>query len=278
MGTAMAITPDNKVAFGRVVWGYTADWSGYETVLACGPTVVKNGQVDLKVPQERFRDPHVLGAAVRTAVGLTANNRLLLVTITRGVTLAKLAQVMKALGCVDAMNLDGGASMAMYYRGKVVVPAGRRLTNLLVVHEKAKHIAVLESPRMKPEGNGGQPQAWASREGVPAAGMAPEGAPVYPGAQAKTLSGWADAPPLFSTPDALAKVVAFYRSELGERARIREVGEGDEKAALITIESGPGAGALVQAVRRGGITMVVINPKGYAVPGHFFRGEAAEAR
>lgn len=136
MGTAMAITPDNQVRFGRVVWGHAADWSGYETVLACGPTLVKDGHIPLDPSGERFRDPHVLGAGVRSAVGLTAERRLLLVSIPRAITLSKLAAVMQALHCVDAMNLDGGASMAMYYRGKVVLPAGRRLTNVLVVSEK----------------------------------------------------------------------------------------------------------------------------------------------
>jgi exopolysaccharide biosynthesis protein len=52
------------------------------------------------------------------------------------VTLGHLALIMRTLGCVDAMNLDGGASMAMYYRGRVILPAGRRLTNILTIHER----------------------------------------------------------------------------------------------------------------------------------------------
>ena len=39
----MAI-PKNEV-FSRVAWGRTADWSGYETVLAAGPTLIKQGRV-----------------------------------------------------------------------------------------------------------------------------------------------------------------------------------------------------------------------------------------
>ncbi|MBI3946779.1 MAG: phosphodiester glycosidase family protein [Armatimonadetes bacterium] len=267
MGTAMAITPQNKVLFGRVVWGHAADWTGYETVLACGPTLVKSGQVDLKVSEERFRDPHVLGSGVRVALGLTAANKLLLVAVPRGITLAKLAETMKALGCVEAMNLDGGASMAMCYRGKVVVPAGRRLTNALVVYETSQHVQGLEPPAAHPEGNGGQPPRWAQR-GLEAV---PEGIPIYPGATARPLTEWTDAPPVYATNDGFDAVLAHYRSELGERARVQTFAEGEERTALVRVTSGAGAGTLVQVVRRGaGPTILVISPAGTAVPSHFF--------
>jgi exopolysaccharide biosynthesis protein len=42
---------------------------------------------------------------------------------------------MQALGCEQALNLDGGASMAMYYRGRTVLSPGRKLTNVLLVYE-----------------------------------------------------------------------------------------------------------------------------------------------
>lgn len=136
MGTALAITPDNRVEIRRVVWGKRMDWSAYRTVLACGPLLVKDGEVDVRPMEERFRDPHVLGAGARSAVGVTEANKLLLVCVPQSVTFVVLAQVMKSLGCQQAMNLDGGASMALWYRGRAVVPAGRRLTNVLLVHEE----------------------------------------------------------------------------------------------------------------------------------------------
>ena len=40
---------------------------------------------------------------------------------------------MKALGCVDALGLDGGSSTAIYAGGKTRVRPGRRLTNVLMV-------------------------------------------------------------------------------------------------------------------------------------------------
>jgi len=135
MGTALAIRPDNTAEIRRVEWGRTQDWSAYRTVLACGPTLLLDGQIDVRPETERFRDPHVLGAGHRSAAGLTPQGKLLLVSVPQSITLATLARVMRALGCVQAMNLDGGASMAMYYRGRVILPAGRRLTNILTVYE-----------------------------------------------------------------------------------------------------------------------------------------------
>jgi len=72
---------------------------------------------------------------VRAALGLTATNKLLLVTIARPITLSRLAKLMKALGARDAINLDGGTSTAIAYRGRVLHRPGRRLTNVLLVYD-----------------------------------------------------------------------------------------------------------------------------------------------
>jgi exopolysaccharide biosynthesis protein len=135
MGTALAITAHNRAVIRRVSWGHAEDWSAYETVVACGPTLIRDGQIDLRPAEEGFRDPHVLGAGVRSAGGLTAAGKLLLVSVPRAVTLRKLAEVMQALGCEQALNLEGGASMAMYYRGRTILSPGRKLTNVLLVYE-----------------------------------------------------------------------------------------------------------------------------------------------
>lgn len=59
----------------------------------------------------------------RSAVGLTADNKLLLVAVDgrsesgSGVGLSSLTVLLQALGAVDAMNLDGGGSTTLYARG-----------------------------------------------------------------------------------------------------------------------------------------------------------------
>jgi exopolysaccharide biosynthesis protein len=149
MGTALAIRADGTAQIRRVTWGHAEDWSAYETVLACGPTLVRAGVLDLTPGAEGFRDPHVLGAGSRSACGLTRDGKLILVSITSSITLTRLAQVMLALGCTDAMSLDGGASVAMYYRGKVIASPGRRLTNVLLIYEDRARAPAPSWPRPK---------------------------------------------------------------------------------------------------------------------------------
>ena len=40
---------------------------------------------------------------------------------------------MKALGCRDAMNLDGGASSGLFFRGAYLTRPGRDISNGLLV-------------------------------------------------------------------------------------------------------------------------------------------------
>ncbi|MCB0284082.1 MAG: phosphodiester glycosidase family protein [Calditrichaeota bacterium] len=96
----------------------------YNTVLTGiggGPTLVKNSMVQVTYNEEIMwgsgvgldnRDP-------RTAVGYTSDQRVILLvadgrqTVSEGLSLPELAQVMIDLGCVEAMNLDGGGSSQM---------------------------------------------------------------------------------------------------------------------------------------------------------------------
>lgn len=63
----------------------------------------------------------------RTAVGVTATDQVLLVVVdgrkstSVGMRLDELGRLMKSLGAVDAMNLDGGGSSTMWIAGKGVV-------------------------------------------------------------------------------------------------------------------------------------------------------------
>jgi uncharacterized protein YigE (DUF2233 family) len=134
MGTALAITKDNQAKIKRVKWGHAEDWTEYETVLGCGPALMLGGKLDVQPENEGFHDPHVMGSAIRLGVGLTPDKHLLIVTTLAPVTFMKWAEVMRGLGCTDAMNLDAGASLAMYYHGKALIHPGRKLTNLLLVH------------------------------------------------------------------------------------------------------------------------------------------------
>jgi exopolysaccharide biosynthesis protein len=103
-------------------------------MISGGPRLVKEGIVYVSKNEEKFQSDIASGRAARTAVGITKDDRLLLVTVdglprdkslrddrsSIGVTLEELAELMINLGAVEAMNLDGGGSTTMWIDGKVV--------------------------------------------------------------------------------------------------------------------------------------------------------------
>lgn len=99
-------------------------WKSVEahTLLASGPLLVYDGKpVDLQ-DKDFNTDTHP-----RTAVGVTADNHLIAVVVdgrdakAAGMTNEQLATVMDALGCEEAMNLDGGGSSTAWVKGEGVV-------------------------------------------------------------------------------------------------------------------------------------------------------------
>ncbi len=104
--------------------------------VGAGPTLVQNGTISLDPVGEKFTENHIVRdiPAVRSCIGVKKDGTILLVA-TYG-TIRQVAQKMKALGCVDAMNLDGGESSTVYGAGKYVRPPGRPLSNALVFVRK----------------------------------------------------------------------------------------------------------------------------------------------
>lgn len=100
----------------------------------CGPVVVKNGKEygnTSTYAQEGYTDPKVIsGSGQRTCIGVKADGTV--VIITASATQSGLSKIMEALGCQNAMNLDGGASSALYVNGSARVSAGRALTHMIV--------------------------------------------------------------------------------------------------------------------------------------------------
>ena len=112
------------------------DWSQHWFSLTCGPRLVKDGKIWLKPKLEGFRDPHVFDTGGRTAIGYPqSGDKIYLVTFLSILSLEDEAKLMQGIGCYQAMNLDGGASRALAYRNKIIVPAGRSLTNVILVYD-----------------------------------------------------------------------------------------------------------------------------------------------
>ena len=138
IGACLAVTPDNQVKLTPGRRGIRADWTGYDTGVRSGPLLVSGGRININARTEGFRDRRLFGRHVRASIGVTAHNKLLLVVVRTPVTFGELAKVMRALGAVEAINLDGGSSTALSYGGRILVNPGRRMTNLIVVQRRTK--------------------------------------------------------------------------------------------------------------------------------------------
>ena len=139
VGTAVCFTSGNTVEF------RTSDWKGYQSVVCAGPRLVTNGVAKVNPRAEGFRDGGLFRKAHRTALGVTKHNKLLLVSVNHPIYLSRLAKIMRELGAVNAINLDGGSSTALHYRGRTFSHPGRRLTNLIVVYESPRLFARVKS-------------------------------------------------------------------------------------------------------------------------------------
>jgi exopolysaccharide biosynthesis protein len=111
-------------------------WDEHWFSLTCGPRLLKDGEVWLNPALEGFSDDHVLGIGPRSAIGFPASrDKIYLISFLNGLSLDAEAKMMKAIGCSEAMNLDGGASKALAYNGSIILTPGRNLTNVLVVYD-----------------------------------------------------------------------------------------------------------------------------------------------
>ena len=122
------------------------EWENIDHIISGGPYLVKEGQIYVDVTAQKLGS--ITGKNPRTAIGYTANNEFIMVTVdgrehaSVGMTLGELARMMKGFGCINAMNLDGGGSTVMYVQGKVVnSPAqkgGIPISNALTISERTR--------------------------------------------------------------------------------------------------------------------------------------------
>ncbi len=89
-------------------------------------------------------------ANARTALGLKADGSLIWLMVAQkgsqsGMTLAKVARVLRDLGAVNAINLDGGTSSSLYYQGKIFY--GKRDESAQALQRAVKSVLLLHSSR-----------------------------------------------------------------------------------------------------------------------------------
>ena len=117
------------------------EWNDVNHIISGGPYLVKDGQVYVDIQDEKLLA--IGGRNPRTAIGYTTDNKFIIVTAdgregsSIGMTLKELAYFMQKLGCVNAMNLDGGGSTVMYVKGAIAnkppVQGGIALSNALTI-------------------------------------------------------------------------------------------------------------------------------------------------
>ena len=117
------------------------EWKGVKHIISGGPYLVKDGKVYVDMTAQKLQA--IGGRNPRSAIGYTADNNIILVAVdgregsSIGMTLMELANFMQSIGCVGAINLDGGGSTVMYVNGRVVnnpqTTGGIPLSNAIVL-------------------------------------------------------------------------------------------------------------------------------------------------
>lgn len=131
-------------------YGLGPAWNDVEEAVGGGPRLVAGGVVRITGSEERFRKDVLEGRAPRSAVGITRDNKLLLVAVdgrqpgySAGMTLHELALFLIDLGATDAMNLDGGGSTSFILDGEVVNSPSdgeeRPVGSALLICQKKSH-------------------------------------------------------------------------------------------------------------------------------------------
>lgn len=116
-----ALVPGQVVSIYTETTGF--DWSKVEHAVGGGPNLVRDGRALIDWEAQGFGPAFANKRHPRTAAGVTTAGDLWIVAvdgrqkISDGATLDELSQIMLRLGCVQAINLDGGGSTTLNVLG-----------------------------------------------------------------------------------------------------------------------------------------------------------------
>jgi len=130
-----------KLTIGEQVKGVTnvkpQTYNDFPNILGAGPLLLKNGTIVLDAALERFLPPFDTNGATRSAIATTQiAGQVLLTTIQatpEGIlpSLKQTADILKKMGAINALNLDGGGSTTLYLGGNIL---NRAANNIAPVH------------------------------------------------------------------------------------------------------------------------------------------------
>jgi exopolysaccharide biosynthesis protein len=142
IGSAIGVGWFGRVKIFDVPYHSPVDWSTYRFGLRGAIRVVSNGVVQPNPKAQKFTDKKLWGKAARTGIGLTKHGKLVLFATRQPVTLSELGKAMKSRGVREGVSLDGGGSTCLYYKGSLVVPPKRLLSNIFVLSVKRDPLAI----------------------------------------------------------------------------------------------------------------------------------------
>ncbi|WP_084289160.1 phosphodiester glycosidase family protein [Pedobacter nyackensis] len=139
INTAPKPVPTATLPAGGAIWNVKAAIGG-------SPMLIKDDKINI-TDKEELIDIDNTSSRARSAIGYTKNNMIVLLAVEGNITnggaglnLAELAQLMKEMGCVGAVNLDGGGSTSMTVRAKPTVKpsdgAERPVMTALIIKRK----------------------------------------------------------------------------------------------------------------------------------------------
>ncbi len=100
-----------------------------QTAVGGGPVLLQNGSIAITNNEElKFAGKGIQDKHPRTGMGYTAEGKLVILVvqgrtpgIAEGVTLVQEAQLLRDIGCTEALNLDGGGSSCLLVNGKETI-------------------------------------------------------------------------------------------------------------------------------------------------------------
>ena len=100
-----------------------------QTAIGGGPVLLQDGKITITNNEELlFAGKGIYDKHPRTAMGYTANGKLIILVIqgrfstkAEGANLLQEASILQQLGCIEALNLDGGGSSCMLVNGKETI-------------------------------------------------------------------------------------------------------------------------------------------------------------
>lgn len=122
-----------------------------QTAVGGGPVLLQEGQIKITNNEElKFAGNAINDKHPRTAMGYTKDNKLIILVvqgrfpgIAEGADLKQEAKILQDLGCLEALNLDGGGSGCMLVNGKETIKSsdatGQRAVPAVFIIKRRKN-------------------------------------------------------------------------------------------------------------------------------------------